>query len=241
MNPQTDEIGARLAEVEAVRATCAQDADLARRVHAVKDYQHRRFQTTYADLLAQPRYRAAAQFFLDELYGPHDFTDRDAQFARIVPAMGRLFPRDIVGTVADLAELHALSETLDLAIARMLPAQAIDAAGYAQAWREVGRAQDRDRQIDLMFAIGLALDRYTANPLLRHSLRMMRQPARLAGLAALQHFLESGFDTFRALRGAHAFLGIIVERERALAHALFDPTKEIPADFHRAARASPTP
>ena len=70
-----------------------------------------------------------------------------------------------------------------------------------------------------LFAI---LDRLTRNPLVRHSLRMMRGPARAAGLGELQRFLESGFDTFKAMHGARDFLAAIGARERALAQALFD-------------------
>ena len=51
---------------------------------------------------------------------------------------------------------------------------------------------------------------------------MMRGPAAAAGLAELQHFLEQGFDTFKAMRGAEDFLGTVREREQALASALFD-------------------
>ena len=84
----------------------------------VKRYQHRRFQHTYADLLASPRYARSARFFLDDLYGPEDFTRRDEQFARVVPGLMRLFPRELVGTVMSLGELHALSEQFDTAMAR---------------------------------------------------------------------------------------------------------------------------
>jgi hypothetical protein len=51
----------------------------------------------------------------------------------------------------------------------------------------------------------------------------MRGPARSAGLARLQRFLERGFDAFRAMNGAAQFLATIGARERALAAALFDP------------------
>ena len=37
-------------------------------------------------LQGDARYAGAARFFLDELYGPGDFSQRDAQFARVVPA-----------------------------------------------------------------------------------------------------------------------------------------------------------
>ena len=56
---------------------------------------------------------------------------------------------------------------------------------------------------------------------MRHSLRLMRAPARAAGLAALQSFLESGFETFRAMHGAEEFLTQIANRERTMATSLF--------------------
>lgn len=205
----------------AERAARAADPALAERVAAVKAFQHGRFAHTYADLLSDGRYAQAATFFLEDLYGPSDFSERDTQFVRIVPALVRLFPREIVGTVADLAALHALSERLDSAMARVLESAAVDGQRYAEAWRAVGEPAARDKQIALMLAVGAALDKYTRNPLLRHSLRLMRSPAKTAGLGALQHFLETGFDTFRAMRGAEEFLRTIAERERGLAALLF--------------------
>lgn len=210
-----------LKRVEAERRARAADPALADAVHRLKAYQQKRFETTYADLLADPRYRNAAGFFLQELYGPHDFTRRDAQFARIVPAMVRLFPREVVDTVRHLAALHALSEELDTAMARRLGARALDGRVYVELWQATGRPAERRAQIELTHRVGLDLDAYTRNPLLRHSLRMMRGPARLAGLDALQRFLESGFDTFRAMHGAQAFLATIVHRETELAERLF--------------------
>ncbi len=223
MSPDGQTILACLQAVAAQRAAHQGDAALADQVLAVKAYQHQRFAATYADLLASPRYGPAAQFFLDDLYGPHDFTERDGQFARIVPALVRLFPEDIVGTVSALAQLHALSEELDGLMAQVLPGQVVvDAHSYAPAWRQVGRPADRERQIQLMLLVGNALDRFTRKPLLRHSLRLMRGPAAASGLGALQQFLEAGFDTFRQMQGAQGLLGTIAQRERQLAKALFE-------------------
>ena len=197
-------------------------------VAAVKAYQQQRFAHTYVDLLASARYRGATQFFLDELYGPRDFTERDEQFARVVPALVRLFPQAIVDTVATLAELHALSEALDSATALQATVDdaaatpALDAPAYLAAWQATGRAADRERQITLLVDVGRSLDRITRNPLLRQSLRLMRPAARAAGLGDLQSFLESGFDTFKAMRGAGEFLETVETRERALARALFE-------------------
>jgi hypothetical protein len=221
LNPSAESILLSLHAVAAERAARTADPVFAERVAAVKAFQHARFAHTYADLLADPRYTKAATFFLEDLYGPTDFSDRDTQFARIVPALVRMFPREIVGTVADLGSLHALSERLDSAMARELQTPSIDDRNYGQAWRQVAEPGSREQQIALMLAVGTALDKYTRNPLLRHSLRLMRSPARAAGMGALQHFLETGFDTFRAMGGAQEFLRTIAQRERALAERLF--------------------
>lgn len=225
MNPTGEQILKCLNDVAAQRQLRSRDPALAQAVRAIKAYQHARFRQTYADMLAHPRFGGAAQFFLDDLYGPGDFTSRDDQFARIVPGLVRMFPRDIVATVQLLGQLHALSERLDSEMGRALgppgAATSLDGAGYAQCWRQVGQPADRERQIMLMLSVGEALERYTQNALLRHTLRLMRGPAQAAGLGALQTFLERGFDTFRAMRGAREFLDLIAERERALAAALF--------------------
>lgn len=207
--------------MQAERRRRQSDAALSDAVAAVKQFQHARFMHTYADLMAQARYAQATRFFLDDLYGPTDFTRRDEQFARVVPALVRLFPAELVNTVLELAQLHALSERLDTAMAVAVGPGTLDGGVYGRAWRAVGDPAARSRQIDLMLAVGTALDRYTRNAFLRHSLRLMRGPAQAAGLGALQGFLETGFDTFKAMNGAQAFLGIIEQRERALAARLF--------------------
>jgi hypothetical protein len=111
------------------------------KVGALKTYQQRRFALTYADLLASDRYAAAARYFLAELYGPSDFSSRDAQFAAVAPTVAQLFPEDIAATVRDAVELHALSETLDSAMGLELESAAVTRAGYMRAWQQVGRPQ----------------------------------------------------------------------------------------------------
>ena len=222
-----DRIQQHLQTVASLRVARIADPALAAWVAALKAYQARRFAATYSDLLAQPRFQAATRFFLDELYGPQEFAERDTQFSRVVPALVRLFPQEVVRTVEHLGQLHALSETLDDAGARHLmqhqaPGAGVDALAYAGAWQATGRADARELQIELSLGIGQALDSFTRSRLLRGSLRLMRGPAHAAGLAALQRFLEAGFDAFAAMRGAAPFLSCVGERERALAAALFD-------------------
>ena len=226
MSEEARRILAELQTVERERARRVADPALGAAVVALKAYQQRRFAHSYSDLLASPRYGAAARFFLDELYGPKDFSQRDAQFARVVPGLVRLFPQDIVSTVEVLARLHALSETLDSTMATHLLDTPVVAESYVLAWQRTGQPALRDLQIDYTLRVGRDLDRLTRKPLVRSSLHLMRGPARAAGLPALQQFLELGFDTFKAMGGATEFLGTVEARERGLARALFEVSAE---------------
>ena len=221
MNPKADAIIDLLHQVTLERRRREVVSGLHAAVAAVKHYQQRRFMHTYSDLLQTARFGAASQFFLDELYGPRDFSQRDAQFVRVVPALVRLFPAEIVQTVEMLARLHAVSESLDSDMGSHVRPGHFSRSSYIDAWQSTGRQADRTLQITLTIEIGAALDRYTRQRLLRHTLKMMRGPAKAAGLGELQRFLEKGFDTFREMRGARDFLDIVHSRERALADALF--------------------
>lgn len=240
MSNAAAEILAHLRTVEGERRRREAEPQLAAKVVAVKAFQQRRFARTYADLLASTRYGAAARFFLDELYGPTDFTHRDAQFARVVPALVRLFPREIVETVAVLAAVHGLSERLDSLLAAALPTAELDSDTYIAAWQSVGHTEERQRQISLTLDIAARLDRLTRRVLVRNSLRLMRGPARAAGLTDLQRFLELGFESFHAMRGAQEFIALVSEREHALVSSLFAASPDqAGASFAQALRSMP--
>lgn len=189
---------------------------------AVKRFQAQRFEATYSDLLVSQEYAAATRFFLDELYSDKDYTLRDAQFARIAGALQTFFPAAVVATAVALAELHVLTEELDLSMAEawltsppLTQEEQIDA--YVRAWKQVGRTLDREQQLIAVLTVGSELDRFTQMPGLRMMLRMMRRPANAAGLGSLQRFLEAGFDTFAGMSGkrnsAQTFLALIQSRE----------------------------
>jgi hypothetical protein len=197
----------------------------------VKRVQARRFAGTYADLLSHGPYVAASRFFLDELYSDKDYAERDDQFARIAGAIERFFPAPVVETAVALADLHALTEELDEAMAESWARRGAElplgeAPRYVDAWRDVGRRAERESQLAVVLDIGTRMARLTRTPGLRTLLKMMRGPATAAGLGSLQRFLENGFDTFGAMArqpgGAEEFLATIQRRETALIAMLFD-------------------
>ena len=196
------------------------------RLAELKLFQSRRLAQTYRDLAAQPRYRVATAFFLDDLYGPKDFSARDQEMLRIVPVMSRILPSSAVQTAALAIELEALSEDLDHRLAAALGEGPLDAATYAQAYRESSTREERMHQIDLIEGVGKRLDALVRKPFVGHMLKLMRRPAHLAGLGGLQDFLEEGFASFRDMKGADAFLGTLREREEEILSRLFSAKPE---------------
>ena len=184
---------------------------------ALKAWQTQRLASSYEILSRTPRYRPAVDFFLTELYAPRDFSQRDEELVRVLPAMVRFLPNRALNTLADACEMDALSESLDADMVAALIAQGnskrIDGRTYAEAYRTCGRLDERQRQIDLVEQIGSTLDHLTRVPLLQQTLRVMRKPAHMAGLATLQHFLESGFSAFKNMGSAREFLDTIAEIE----------------------------
>ena len=211
-----------LARVARLHEARRADPPLAGALSRIGEWQARRLRNTYADLAVNPRYAAAIAFFQNDLYGGADFSRRDADLVRVVPAMVRLLPETVIETVARAVELNALSHELDMALQARLPRAdgAFSVAEYCAAYRDGGNYPLRHRQRDLIGQVGAGLDRYVRTPMLGVALTMMRRPAKLAGLAALQDFLERGFAAFRRMHGAGEFLRTIADREARIHEAI---------------------
>ena len=211
-----------LARVARLHDARRADPTQAQALPRLGEWQSRRLRNTYADLAVEPRYAAAIAFFQHDLYSGADFSRRDSDLARVVPAMTRMLPPKVIRTVAHAVELDALSHELDRSLVSRLPRTdaAFTVAEYCEAYRNPDEYPLRRQQFDLIHIVGAALDRYVRTPMIGAALTMMRQPARLAGLSALQDFLERGFAAFRRMGGADEFLTIIKTRETRLHDAI---------------------
>ncbi|HEV2612417.1 MAG TPA: hypothetical protein VGU61_19300 [Noviherbaspirillum sp.] len=186
---------------------------------AVKRFQSSRMANTYRDLLASPETRAAALFFLNDLYGPEDLTQRDSDVERIVPTMEKVLPGSALETITEALELDALSEYLDAEMAGRLGA-AFSESEYMDAYRLTSRTE-RQRQIRHVKSVGSALCELIRLPLIGGTLKVMRTPAKLARLSELQLFLERGFKAFKEMRRPDVFVDIVVQRESEILSRLY--------------------
>jgi hypothetical protein len=192
----------------------------------LRQWQAKRLAGSFADFLADPRMRPAAEFFLSDLYGDKDFSARDRDAARILPMMSRLLPDSLLRAATDAIELAVLSHVLDLRLADALakrprPNAPVTTGDYARAYRRGGLRRLRAHQIELVLRVGYALDAAVKKHGVHKLLRASRIPAQLAGLSELQAFLERGFSAFEALGGAEEFLEAVADRERGVSRRLF--------------------
>jgi hypothetical protein len=197
------------------------DTAFAAEVSRVKRWQQTRLARTYADLHLDARYALATEFFLSELYGDKESALRDRDLIRMYPTMKRLLPKFAFDTVTHALALDVLAEEFDQALARSLRGAEITNERYCDAFRAAGRKSDRLRQVALMQHVGEGLDVVVKKPLIYSTLKMLRGPSKLAGLAEMQRFLEAGFTAFRHMNGADYFLQTIATREVALIEKIF--------------------
>jgi hypothetical protein len=219
------ELRRHLGRAKALRAEANADPRLAEDRLRLRAWQAERLSATYRDLLDSARYHDAARFFLSDLYGPKDFSERDHELERILPTLHATLPASGIRTVALAIEVDALSEELDAALIAALrragAMDGLDAAAYARAYPRAGHRQERERQLKLIGEVGESLAALTRKPLVSAALRLMRAPARLAGLAELHAFLDHGYRAFRKMGDPTEFLATIQRRERAILEQLY--------------------
>lgn len=205
-----------------LRAQFSDDPGLQEELQALQRWQAGRLERTYADLQERERYRPGVEFFLEELYTDKDYLPRDTQLERASPILKRMLPAQAQESMRMAVQLEVLSQELDGEMTRALGAGTmIDEQSYAEAYRTVGRRDDRERQIGFILEAGRDLERLVKLPMIYTLIRMAHGPAHLAGFGALHDFLEDGFRAFRAMGGAEEFLQAIEDRETRIMERIF--------------------
>jgi hypothetical protein len=219
-------LGCLLARHQAVHDPRREPRNGLRWLPELRRWQAERLEASFDRFLRDPQRRPAAQFFLSDVYNDRDFSRRDADIARVLPMMERLLPATLLGTLSDALELGLLTHAFDLRLAKVLEDFAprrrkLDAALYADAYRHAGLPRLRRHQIDLLARVGLGLGRALRMPGVATLLKLSRAPAKAAGLAELQGFLERGFAAFAKLGDVRGFIAEIEADERSVSRRLF--------------------
>ncbi|MEQ3639114.1 MAG: hypothetical protein ABNH03_05080 [Alteromonas sp.] len=203
-------------------------------IHQLQDWQCQRLLVSHDDLAKQQRYQKAMAFFVEELYGPKDFSQRDADLVRVIPKLAKVLPEKAMNAMNDALSLNALSFDLDMEMAQYLnkhfATQQINRDSYAQAYRSVGRKDDRESQITIISHLGDQLADVIKVRGIGMLISMSRRPAKMAGLLALHEFLDRGFNAFKAIGDVQSFIQPVLERETRLMEILLSENTTLPED-----------
>ena len=186
-----------------------------------------RLAQTYADLLASHRYGPSCRFFLDEIYAPRDFSQRDQDIEYLYAIMSSFLPEFLIKVVRKAIEMNDLTNELDMALSRALVedlgvTDQITPELYAEAYRLCDNYAGRLHQIHLIGEVGHLVDRATRIPLIGVTLHLAQRPARRAGWGELHRFLEQGYTGFKHMGRANEFLHTVQERETAILDRIYE-------------------
>lgn len=153
-------------------------------------------------------------FFADEILRGPALGELAADPAGTEQRLSRLL-RDTRSAAATI-EFIALSARLDAALAQRLPNPDWGNKSYVAAYRDVGEAEARERQLDLVAFVARDLAGIANSRLAYMGFKLARGPVRSAGLASLYDLLAAGFAAMRASRDLQSRVPAWLDAERTL-------------------------
>jgi hypothetical protein len=192
----------------------------------LRSWQSNRLRRTYTDLLADPRYTPACEFFLSDLYAPRDFSQRDHDLERIHGVLSRLLPAQAILLLTETVELNSMTHALDQRLLRVLVDQLsvteeVTPALYAEAYRICDNYQERVRQIDLTQSLLMQVGEIAHLKVVGGVLKLAKIPAQRAGWVDLYDFLDRGRRAFMQMKDVKTFVDTIAQREMKLLDLMY--------------------
>lgn len=192
---------------------------------ALQIFQSNRLRRDYNDLAQIPQYEPVGEFFFTEMYGPRDFSDRDAGARRIQHFL-HMLPGVKLRDVEQVLDLLDLTNRLDDHLAKlMLHEQTgldFDEPTYEHCYRQADNYDARRHQLDLVKASTYTVFRLSRSQLLGVGLHRSHLLARLAGIEAAHSFLVKGYDALRGVDDISLFADTIHVRELARLSRIFE-------------------
>ena len=201
----------------------ADKAGLTDAIRAVQVWQCKRLLTSHQQMYQQKRFKPAVEFFINELYGPNDFSQRDQDIARVVPKMSKFLPEKALQSLALALHLNTLSFELDLSLAKKLVDTEINRDSYANAYVDCDDLAKRQQQIDYIRNLGNDLAEVVKIKGISSLLFISRKPAKMAGVLVLHEFLVKGFKAFKNIGDVEDFIIPLVNKEHQIMQQLVNP------------------
>lgn len=201
-------------------------AGLEEQMQRLRLWQTERLRSTYADLLSQPEYRPACEFFLNDLYAAQDFSQRDQDAERLYQVLSRYLPASMLHLLGDSIYLTHSTNRLDSRLLQALvelqgPGFEISPALYAEGYRRCDNYAERVEQVNLLAQILEEAAMGARRPLFAATLKLARVPAERLGWSELHGFLQRGYLAAKHMRNVAHFVSSIRSREMQILDKIF--------------------
>lgn len=199
-------------------------------LYQVQLWQTARMRKTHAELLRNPRYGAATEFFLTDVYGGVDHSELARQIERALGKAMRVLPDNVMDTAACALEFNALSGELDEQLTDYLMLNpdlmvdseiVLDEASYCEGLRNSSTLAQREQQAQLAKQLAEGMDRYVRSKMLYATFKMLKGSAHRAGVGQLYDFMGKGFAALSPMGSASEVVTQIVDKEFRLAQRVF--------------------
>jgi hypothetical protein len=192
----------------------------------LRAWQCERLSRTYADLLADPQYSPACRFFLDDIYAPRDFSQRDHDAERIHAYLSRVVPAQMLQVLTDVIELNRQTNDLDrellhALVERLSVTDTITPQLYVEGYRLCNNYEARAHQIDLIAKLLKEVGEGAHLLVVGAAMKTLHGPAHRTGWSELYEFLERAYTAFKQMRNADKFAQTVKQREMRLLDRIF--------------------
>jgi hypothetical protein len=192
---------------------------------ALQVFQSNRLRRDFNDLSAIPMYEPVGEFFFTELYGPHDFSQRDNDARRLQHFLN-IVPGVHLHDIEELLDLISTTAELDDGLTQLLIDHEVpltfDEQIYERLYREADNYDQRHRQLELIGSSLANVFRLSRSQLLGIGLEGSGLIARLAGFESGHTFLLKGYHALRNVTSIDHFATTIYNRELQRLNRIFE-------------------
>lgn len=211
---------------ETAKRSVIPDGQLNAHLKILRQWQSDRLRRTYADFLADPRYKQACLFVLDELYAARDFSQRNRDAEHIYTILSGYLPESALTLLSGSIYLNRLTDELDrnllgALLNRSAEWEQVSEAHYVRAYIECDNYDQRLTQINLVYALMAEAVQGARSLVFQTGLGLSKAPLIALGWSDLYSFLKRGVQASKRIPDVQLFLGSIHNREMAILDRIF--------------------
>lgn len=201
-----------------------QDPTLKQRLYEAQAWLKQRIQATHQVLFNIPENQLMAKYFINRLYGGHEFDDLAKQIERLLKyahKAEKILPENAIKTGMKSVGLAVMAMQLDEQVATQLlqdyPAtQKIDDEMMRLTLIKLDQEQARYQQLALLDELGTALDKYMRSFIMHTAFKMCKGTASKYHFELMYDFIGEGFTAMKPMKSATLFIQNFTDLERQI-------------------------